>query len=96
MTIYLFSYDSSLLLCSADALLALVMHRNISVNSNWVHLPGNTWGLAQKNYPGASGFDKKQLLGGREFHKGRDSAFKVIRFDLLAPVKTAAPLLLVE
>ena len=25
---------------------------HVSVNSNWVHLPGNPWGLAQKTCPG--------------------------------------------
>ena len=29
----------------------------VSVNSNWVHPPGNPRGLAQKTCPGGSGFD---------------------------------------
>ena len=30
---------------------------NVSVNSNWVHLPGQPPGISSKNFPGGSGFD---------------------------------------
>ena len=30
---------------------------NISVNSNWVHPPGQSPGISSKNLPGGSGFD---------------------------------------
>ena len=43
----------------------------VSVNSNWLHPPGNPQGFAQQNCPG-SGFDLLKLPGGREFDKGRD------------------------
>ena len=42
---------------------------NVSVNSNWVHPPGNSRGFTQKICPG---FDFWKLPGGREFDKGQD------------------------
>ena len=30
-----------------------VIRTNVSVNSNWVHPPGNPWGLAKKTCPGS-------------------------------------------
>ena len=48
------------------------MSTYVSVNSNWVHPPGNPGGLAQKNCPGVGIWLYWKLPGGREFHKGRD------------------------
>ena len=44
----------------------------VSVNSNWVHPPGQPPGISSKNLPGGSGFDFSKLPGGREFDKDRD------------------------
>ena len=56
---------------------------NVSVNSNWVHPPGNPRGLAHKNCPGGSGFDFLKLPGGREFDKGGD--FVEIQSETFCP-----------
>ena len=57
-------------------------HLNVSVNSNWVHPPGNPRGLAQKIVRG-SGFDFRKFPGGREFDKGRD--FVEIQSETFCP-----------
>ena len=46
-----------------------VLH-NVSVNSNWVHPPGQPPGISSKNLPRGSGFDFRKLPGEREFDKG--------------------------
>ena len=35
----------------------LAVRRNVSVNSNWVHPPGQPPGIRSKKLPGGSGFD---------------------------------------
>ena len=45
---------------------------NVSVNSNWVQLPGQPPEISSKSLPGGSVFDFRKLAGGREFDKGRD------------------------
>ena len=45
---------------------------NVSVNSNWVHPPGQPPGINSKKLPGGSEFDFWKLPGGREFDKGGD------------------------
>ena len=47
-------------------------YSNVSVNSNWVHLPGQPQGISSKNLPRGSGFDFRKLPRGQEFDKGRD------------------------
>ena len=44
----------------------------VSVNSNWVHPPGQPPGISSKTLPGGSEFDVWKLPGGREFDKGGD------------------------
>ena len=48
------------------------MTNYVSVNSNWVHPPGNPRRLVQKNLPRGSGFYFWKLPGGGEFDKGRN------------------------
>ena len=50
----------------------MLLLRNVSVNSNWVHPPGQPPGISSKNLPGGSGCDFEKLPRGREFDKGRD------------------------
>ena len=52
------------------------MH-NVSVNSNWVHAPGQPPGISSKNCRGSE-FDFSKLPGDREFDKGRDSAYEYL------------------
>ena len=49
---------------------------NVSVNSNWVHPPGQPPEISSKNLSGESRFDFRKLPGDREFDKGRDSAYE--------------------
>ena len=44
----------------------------VSVNSNWVHPPGQLPGIRSKKLPGGSGFDLWKLPVDREFNNGRD------------------------
>ena len=45
---------------------------NVSVNSNWVHPPGQPPGISSKKLPEGSGFDFSKLPVGWEFHKDQD------------------------
>ena len=45
---------------------------NVSVNSNWVHSPGQPPGISSKNLPGGRDLTFKSCPGGREINKGRD------------------------
>ena len=55
----------------------------VSVNSNWVHPPGQPPGISSKTLPGGSGFDFWKLPRGREFDKGGD--FVEIQSETLCP-----------
>ena len=55
----------------------------VSVNSNWVHPPGQPPGISSKTLPGGSGFDFWKLPGGREFDKGGD--FVEIQSETFCP-----------
>ena len=44
----------------------------VSVNSNWVHPPGQPQGIPSKQLSRGSEFGFWKLPGGREFDKGRD------------------------
>ena len=61
----------------------IVPAHNVSVNSNWIHPPGQPPGISSKTLPGGSGSDFSKLPRGREFDKGGD--FVEIQSETFCP-----------
>ena len=57
----------------------------VSVNSNWVHPPGQPREISSKTLPGESGFYFRKLPGGRELQGRQGRGFVEIQSETFCP-----------